>query len=133
MIIDKVLPSQEQLLAIQNYPKGEPVVMVNIIKFKEKTEDGTESGLMAYQRYSKLVYPLLQKAGGRLLWSGQVAQTLIGDPTDQPNQIFMVEYPSTDHFLGMISSAEYQAIAKNRTIALEYGGLIACRSSDKLV
>ena len=42
--------------------------------------------------------------------------------------IFLVEYPSVEHFLKMIADPEYQKIANDRTIALEYGGLIACQS-----
>ena len=61
-----------------------------------------------------------------MIWKGDVAHTVIGDETDQPDVIFMVQYPSVQHFLNMIVSPEYQAVGGDRSIALEYGGLIAC-------
>jgi len=59
---------------------------------------------------------------------GQVHNTLIGDSDQQPHIVFLVEYPSVNHFFSMVSNPEYQKIAGDRTIALEYGGLIACQN-----
>jgi len=42
--------------------------------------------------------------------------------------VFLVEYPTVDHFLKMVANPAYQKIANDRTIALEYGGLIACQT-----
>lgn len=36
---------------------------------------------------------------------------------------------SVTHFLNMIAVSEYQKIVTNRSIALEYGGLIACKTT----
>ena len=128
MKLEHVHPTSEQITVLLNWPEDQAIVMVNIIKFRAQTEDGTESGQQAYFRYMKNVTALLEQAGGRVLWKGQTMATIIGDSADQPDMIFTVEYPSAKNFLGMINSEAYRAIAKDRTIALEYGGLIACKS-----
>ncbi|MEM9823036.1 MAG: DUF1330 domain-containing protein [Bacteroidota bacterium] len=128
MKIDQVHPSKAQLEALKQYPQDTPVVMVNIIKYKVKTEAGTETGKTAYKRYLHNVTPLIEKASAQVLWRGTVAQTVIGDESEQADVIFMVQYPSVQHFFNMIYSSEYQAVSKDRSIALEFGGLIACQT-----
>lgn len=99
--------------------------MINILKFKEKTGRGEETGEEAYNRYSKNVFPLVQKVGGQVIWAGKVDQTIIGDYTDQPHRVLLVRYPTILAFIQMATSPEYQEIKEDREIALEYGGLIA--------
>ncbi|MEL6868088.1 MAG: DUF1330 domain-containing protein [Bacteroidota bacterium] len=129
MNLHQVLPTQEQMAALMAYPKDQPIVMANIIKFKDQVEGREESGRAAYARYTQNVLPLLQKAAARVLWKGDVAYTLVGDSDDQPDILFLVEYPSVDHFLLMVQSEAYREIARDRTIALSYGGLLACQAS----
>ena len=129
MQLNLVQPSQEQLAELMAYPKDTPLVMVNIIKFKEIT-DSNETGQEAYTRYYKNALPFVTKSKAKLIWKGVVASTVIGDSKGQPDMIFLVEYPSVNDFLGMVSNPEYRKIANDRTIALEYGGLIACKTSE---
>ncbi len=128
MNLNQVTPTQEQIAALLAHPKDRPIVMVNIVKFKTSVEGGKESGAQAYARYGQNVQPLLKKAGGKILWQGSVATTVIGDSEGQPDLIFLVEYPSVTNFLEMTGSPEYQKIGRDRTIALEYGGLLACNT-----
>ncbi len=130
MHLTQVHPSQEQLAELMAYPKNTPVVMVNILKFKARTGNGDETGQEAYARYFKNVQPFVAKANAKLIWKGGVATTVIGDSKNQPDILFLVEYPSVDHFLGMVTDAEYQKVARDRAVALEYGGLIACQTSE---
>ena len=127
MQLTQVHPTQNQMTQLMAYPKNTPLVMVNIIKFKPKTANENETGKEAYARYFKNVQPFVIQSGAKLIWKGAVATTVIGDTKNQPDMIFLVEYPSVDHFLKMVSNSEYQRIANDRTIALEYGGLIACQ------
>jgi uncharacterized protein (DUF1330 family) len=129
MQLTQVSPSQEQIAQLMAYPKNMPIVMTNIIKFKDKTEKGNETGQEAYARYFKNVQLFIAKAEAKLVWKGNVVSTVIGDSEDQPDMIFMVEYPSVTHFLGMVTNSDYLKVANDRTIALEYGGLIACQTA----
>ena len=47
-----------------------PVVMVNLMRFREHSLDGDGSGWDAYQRYSALTVPMIKARGGTLLWTG---------------------------------------------------------------
>ncbi len=130
MQLTQVSASQEQIAQLMKYPKDTPIVMTNIIKFKAITKNGDETGQEAYLRYFKNVQPFIVKANAKLIWRGRVASTVIGDSNDQPDMILIVEYPSVDHFLQMATNPEYQKVAIDRTIALEYGGLIACKTIE---
>ncbi|MCF6214055.1 MAG: DUF1330 domain-containing protein [Flavobacteriaceae bacterium] len=126
MLTNQIHPTPEQLSQLQTYPKNIPVVMLNILKFKAQTESG-ESGQEAYARYFKNAGPFVAKSGAKLVWKGRVHTSLIGNLENQPQVIFLVEYLSVDHFLAMAGNPEYQKIATDRSLALEYGGLIACQ------
>jgi uncharacterized protein (DUF1330 family) len=128
MNLTKVTPEPEQLAKLMTYPKNTPLVMVNIIKFKALTDDKNETGHEAYARYFKNVQPFAEQAKAKIIWKGKVASTVIGDSENQPDMIFLVEYPSVDHFFAMVTNPDYQKIATDRTIALEFGGLIACNT-----
>ncbi len=128
MHLTQIKPSEQQMVAIMAYPKNTPVTMVNIIKFKEKTENGGETGKEAYARYYKNAQKFIIQSQAKLIWKGAVATTVIGDAEQQPDMIFLVEYPTVDHFMQMVANPEYQKIAVDRSISLEYGGLIACQT-----
>jgi len=127
MLTNQIHPTKEQLAQLKTYPKDTPIVMVNILKFKAQTNTG-ETGKQAYERYLKNAAPFVAEAQAKLVWKGQVHSSLIGNANNQPNLIFLVEYPSVNHFFKMVSNPDYQKISTDRTIALEYGGLIPCKS-----
>ena len=110
---------------IKNYPKDQPVVMINLLRYKGKTGNGEETGEMAYARYGQNVLPFLKKVGGRLLWRGDINQTVIGSNDGEPHVVLLVEYPSVQKFVEMTTDPDYLAIAKDRILGLEYGGLMA--------
>jgi uncharacterized protein (DUF1330 family) len=103
---------------------GTPVVMLNLLAFKP---DGGEE---RYMEYGAAVAPLLEKAGGRIVWAGQPAAALLGDASW--DLVALVEYPTRQAFLGMIGSPEYQAIAHLRTEALAKGELHPMDQADEL-
>lgn len=128
MNLNQVRTTPEQLAALMTYPADTPVVMVNIVKYKARTGKGEETGAEAYARYMRNVAPVLAAAGGKVLWKGAVHATVIGESEGQPDTVLLVEYPSIQHFLGMATSPAYQAVAADRTLALEYGGLLATKT-----
>jgi len=113
---------------VQNYPADTPVTMFNILKFKDQTEIEERTGESLYNRYSKNVKPLLEGVGGKLIWAGNTAQTIIGDYESIPDRILIIAYPHKQAFIDMVTSEDYKKIAGDRIMALEYGGLIACKN-----
>ncbi|HFA49164.1 MAG TPA: DUF1330 domain-containing protein [Bacteroidetes bacterium] len=116
---NQISPTPDQLKALMALPKDQPVVMLNILKFNG------EEGKAAYQRYLQNAMPFVKKSEGKLIWKGKALHTVIGDPDDQPDVFLLVEYPSIAHFLAMVADPGYQEVAKDRTLGLKYGGLIA--------
>ena len=125
-LTNQVMPTTESFMDfMQNYPSETPLVMLNILKFRDRAEGDEMSGEEAYNRYGRNVYPLMVKYGGNVIWAGKVNYTLIGDQEDQPDRILVVSWPSKEAFVAFSTSEEYKPIGKDREIALVYGGLLA--------
>lgn len=132
-LTNQIHPTKEQFRnMVANYPKDTPVTMINILKFRGLTEAGNETGAEAYARYGQNALTFMKKHSAKLLWRGKLNSTLIGDAEDQAHVILLVQYPTLQHFIDMTSNPEYVKISKDRTIALEYGGLWACEEEYKI-
>ncbi|HET8565753.1 MAG TPA: DUF1330 domain-containing protein [Solirubrobacterales bacterium] len=92
-----------------------PVTMLNLLAFEP------EMGRERYLEYGEAVAPLLEKAGGRLVFQGPASPALLGDRSW--DLVLLVEYPTRKAFLEMIQSPAYQSIAHLRTEALTRGEL----------
>ncbi len=86
-----------------------PVVMVNLMRFRERSLDGDGSGWDAYLRYSALTVPMIKARGGTLLWTGDAKAVALG-PQDGNDWDFvaLVYYPSVAAFLAMMMSEAYE-------------------------
>jgi uncharacterized protein (DUF1330 family) len=113
-----------QELAREGESKKGPVVMLNLLKFKERADDGGVSGRESYMRYGRSVKPMVEKLGGRMLWQGKADQVLIG--AEDWDVVALVEYPSRDAFIKMAMSQEMTDIHHHREGGLERTVLIAC-------
>jgi uncharacterized protein (DUF1330 family) len=92
-----------------------PVVMLNLLAFQ------SEGGRERYEEYGEAVAPLLEKAGGRIVFIGDPASALLGEGSW--DLVVLVEYPTRQAFLEMVGSPEYLAIGHLRTEALTRGEL----------
>jgi uncharacterized protein (DUF1330 family) len=92
-----------------------PVTMLNLLEFK------AEGGRERYAEYGAAVAPLLERAGGRVVFAGDGNPVLLG--SDSWDMVLLVEYPSRKAFLEMIGSEDYLAIAHLRSEALLRGEL----------
>ena len=80
---------------VRSLPDHGPVVMVNLVRFRERSLDGSGSGWDAYTRYSKSDMPLLKRLGGTILWAGYVEGAAVGDLGDSRwDWVVVVLYPS---------------------------------------
>ena len=86
-----------------------PVVMVNLMRFRERSLDGDGSGWDAYLRYSALTVPMIKARGGTLLWTGEAKAIALG-PHDGNEWDFvaLVFYPSVAAFRDMMTSEPYE-------------------------
>ncbi|BBY40432.1 hypothetical protein MMAN_45660 [Mycobacterium mantenii] len=113
-------PTAEQFAALAARPGDAPVVMVNLLKFK------TPGGVESYRRYGREVAPHLQRVGATVRYMGTAPAFVIGDG-EQPwwDAILVVEYPTPQAFIDMVSTAEYAEVHQHRAVGLERGDLIA--------
>ncbi len=123
--------------AIATIPKGVPVVMLNLLNFKDKAyypdhkighmpDNNQEiSGRQAYAIYSEKALKHLSSVGGEVIWFGTAKASIIAPPGENWDQIFLVRYPSIDKFIEMITRKSYQEIVIHRTAALKDSRLIA--------
>lgn len=82
-------PTPEQFAALAARPADEPVVMVNLLRFK------ADGGRESYLRYPREVAPHLQRVGGTVRYAGASPSVVIGDGV-KPwwDALIVVEYPS---------------------------------------
>ena len=113
-------PTPEQFAALAARPADAPVVMVNLLKFK------TPGGLESYQRYGRDVAPHLERVGATVRYAGSAPAVVIGDG-ERPwwDAILIVEYPTPQAFIDMVTSPEYAKVHEHRAAGLERGDLIA--------
>ena len=86
-----------------------PVVMFNLMRFRERSLDGDGSGWDAYLRYSALTVPMIKARGGTLLWTGNAQAIALGELAGQPwDYLALVYYPTVAAFIDMMTSADYE-------------------------
>jgi len=125
--VSAITPNREQFEALAAAPDDGPVVMLNLVKFVAATSaDGSESGADAYGRYGDAAVEMIEARGGRVLWSGRSEQVLIGDPDEGWDVVVLVEYPSRQAFLEMVSTPEYLEAHEHREQGLERTVVLAC-------
>lgn len=113
-------PTPEQFAALAARPADAPVVMVNLLKFKP------EGGLERYAQYGREVAPHLERAGATVRYLGGAPSVVIGEG-EKPwwDAILIVEYPTPQAFIDMVTNQEYLKVHEHRAGALERGELIA--------
>ncbi len=119
---------------VRSLPDKGPVVMVNLVRFREQSLDGNGSGWDAYSRYSKGDMPLLKKVGGTVIWAGNIEGVSVGNLGDgRWDWVVLAQYPSRAAFLEMMTSSEYLAINVDRENGVEdHVILIANQTYSKL-
>lgn len=122
--MDNIIINQEELQKFMQHPDDKPVVMINLLKFKNEKEDGVD-GAELYKCYKQKTAELLKQVGGKLLWLGKADQYIIGDENDKWDEVLLVEYPSRAAFFKMISLPEFEEVQKDRKASLKSTVLIA--------
>ena len=103
----------EQLAAIAADSSGGPVVMLNLVKYRQP--DGRDE----YLAYSRGFIPLLKRCGGTILWAGDVTGVALGDDAaDDWDYAVLVQYPDRQAFVDVMTSDDYAAINTHRLAGL---------------
>ena len=129
-VSNSVRPTEEQLRALLQSDFKGPVSMLNLLKFKALAEyqDGratTLTGRAAYQRYGEQMRRFVESKGGRFIFAGTVSHLMLGEVDELWDMAAIVEYPSKEAFVEIVSSPEVADFGVHRTAGLKGQLLIA--------
>jgi uncharacterized protein (DUF1330 family) len=127
-----IYPTPEQIQTLLAGPADQPVVMVNLLRFKPQADAPDEglSGEDAYRRYADAMRRFVESKGGRILWVGRVDSQVIDTGGEGFHMIGLVEYPSRQAFLAIATDPHVQEIGVHRAAGLESQWLIAATTGD---
>ena len=116
-----IYPSSDQVQTLLEGPQDSPVVMVNLLTFKPRADapDVGLSGADAYQKYGTAMRAFIESHGARVLFSGRVDSTVIGEADCGFHAVALVEYPSRKKFIEIAQSHEVAEIGVHRAAGLE--------------
>ena len=114
-------------------PEDCPVVMVNLLRYKERADYGGTSDLgpcSGREAYFGRYLPAFAKVAAgipfKLLYAGTVFAAVAAPAGERWDDVAVVEYPSLAAFRRVVESAEYAAeAAPHRRAALEDWRLVA--------
>ena len=114
-----------------------PASMVNLLKFKAKAEyaDGRETNLTgaeAYALYARDMGRWVTSHGGRLTFSGPAHHLVLGEADELWDHVGIMEYPSKEAFVKIVSAPEVAEWGVHRTAGLEGQLLIAVTATGTL-
>jgi uncharacterized protein (DUF1330 family) len=118
-----VYPKGEQLAEVTAKGAVSPIVMLNLLKFKDHAvyKDARSDridGRTAYQRYGEQMRAFVAKHGGRLIFFGDIRSLVIGEVEEMWDAVALVEYPSSDAFVRIAMDAEVAKFAVHREAGL---------------
>jgi len=126
-------PERDQFEAFKALPRDEPIMMLNLLRFREKAAypDGRDvSGAAAYEAYGSESAPVFQRVGGEIIWRGRPQVMLIGPKDKHWDLAFIARYPTAGAFLEMVTDPQYREAVKHRQAAVLDSRLIRTTEAE---
>ena len=102
------MPHDLHVSTVEALPPDQPVIMLNLMRFRDRSLDGDGSGWDAYLRYSRMTNKLIRARSGRIIWAGELNGATLGPEVHgQWDFTALVYYPRPAAFLDMMQSDEY--------------------------
>jgi uncharacterized protein (DUF1330 family) len=112
--MSSVDPTGQDLKRFLQEDDGQPVVMLNLLRFKP------DQGADRYGEYGRAIIPHLNRVGGEVVYFGDAATPLVTPDTDTTwDAVLLVRYPNRQAFSTMVADPDYQQITHIRTEALD--------------
>ena len=116
-------PTADRIADLAVAPSDQPIVMLNLLKFRERAQyaDGRaseRSGREAYMLYGTKMQQVVEREGGRMIFSGEIMSLVIGTVDQIWDVAALVEYPSPSAFARIVTSPEVAAIGVHRAAGL---------------
>ncbi|MDJ0754917.1 MAG: DUF1330 domain-containing protein [Ardenticatenaceae bacterium] len=134
-------PTQESGAAFFTRNISGPVVMLNLLRFREVADYSASpelapnepiSGREAYQKYIEHTTPFLTESGGEGIFLGEGGPYLIGPQDEQWDLVMLVRHKSAAEFMAFASNEAYLAGVGHRTAALEDSRLLPIVESSNI-
>jgi hypothetical protein len=123
-------PSVEQIHNLRALDRGQPVLMLNLLEFRESASYPAEmseperSGYEAYMIYGTATSGLIGSVGGHIVNQAHGGSSFIGTHADNWDMLALVSYPTIAGFLKMLAMPEYRRWLPHRTAGLKRTRLI---------
>lgn len=115
-----------QFKAFVQLSKDEPIVMLNLLKFKDMVPETGLSGEESYREYMRQATPYFAKADAEVLFLGNPQTMLIGpENKDLWHKVLLIKYNTITSFLDMVQAEGYPSHLRTQT--LEDSRLIHCK------
>ena len=96
--------NDDALAAMAEGDPDEPVVMLNLLKYRDVAESGHGvdgmTGREAYSAYGRAFAELNPRFGGAPIWMGRGLNSIIGD--ESWDVVILVRYPTRRQFVDML-------------------------------
>lgn len=129
-------PTRDQVRALRDRGREGPVVMLNLLKFREQacypagSGEPAMTGAEAYARYEHaFTVTVGDISRAETLYRGPCEQVFIGmacTPETDWDAVLLVRYPSRQHFLAMMAAPAYREALVHRYAGLARTVLIQC-------
>ena len=125
-------PSRENWQAFKDLPRDQPIQMLNLIKFREFADYPAGhpnhgkglTGHEAYAIYKAGFQRVVAGDGAAMVWAPPIECVVTG-PEGEWDEIFVMGYPSSAVFMGMVRNEEYiRDVVPHRTAAVADSRLI---------
>lgn len=125
-------PSRENFDRFKALPRDTPIHMLNLVRFRALAAypDGHPlagkglTGREAYAEYMRTIRPVLERAGGHIVWKG-LFESVVTGPAEWPwDESFVMAYPDAAAFMGMVKDPDYAPVVVHRQAAVEDSRLV---------
>jgi hypothetical protein len=126
-------PADENVMQLLKRRISGPVVMLNLLRFREQADYSSFpelappspiSGSDAYDLYVRHTMPFLTASGGSVVFYGTGGHNFIGPSDERWDLVMAIRQASVADFFAFASNAEYMAGVGHRAAALEDSRLI---------
>jgi uncharacterized protein (DUF1330 family) len=98
-------PTVSQVEALREQVGPGPVVMLNLLKFRQP------GGREAMARYGAVSGPLVMRSRGEVVYAGEGGPLVAGRAGEDWDTVILVRFPDIDAFIALVADPVYQAEA----------------------
>ncbi len=118
-------PTAAQIEAFLAGPPDQPVVMLNLLEFKEQADDG-RAGRDAVMEYSRAMKAFVEAHGGTFVLAANIDSQMIGEGGEHFGFVGIMRYPSRAAYLQLAGDPEVAStIGRHREAGLASQWLFA--------